>query len=238
MVPGRHRKRQPSPCGFPGTPAAPRHGPVLTLTLWGRGPHPGRRRLGVGLAVRDTLRLAVRVTPPPGPEEPVPVTWVRRDDPAGFSLSLPSDRWQRSVYGVQGGLTRIDCTPGGGTRLVRVAVDTSPDYDEPCEHQLDLEAQLRRPARYERVTMERNVHRDRGGSLWELHVDRAGERPRRLRGAAPGDRGVVPRPGRRRVRAVPAAARGGLGDDTGAVRHAAAGVAVSGRSSPSERSES
>ncbi|MBG0853097.1 serine/threonine protein kinase [Streptomyces spinoverrucosus] len=120
---------------------------------------------------RDGGSATSSVTPSastsPSPQESVPATWVRKDDPAGFSLSLPSDRWKRSVYGVQGDLTQIDYSPDGGIHLVRIAVDTSPDFDDPYEHQLDLEEQLQRLAQYQRVTMEKNNYRDREGSLWE-----------------------------------------------------------------------
>ncbi|MGW1541084.1 serine/threonine-protein kinase [Streptomyces sp. NPDC002309] len=103
----------------------------------------------------------------PAPQESVPAGWVRKDDPAGFSLSLPDDSWQRTVYGVDGDLTQIDYTPDGGTRLIRIAIDKSPDFDDSYEHQRDLEEQVQRLAQYERVTMERKTYRDREGALWE-----------------------------------------------------------------------
>ncbi|MBX9396995.1 serine/threonine protein kinase [Streptomyces sp. TRM72054] len=114
---------------------------------------------------RDGASASSSASPSPG--ESVPATWVRKDDPAGFSLSVPSDRWQRKVYGVQGDLTQIDYTPDGGKHLIRIAVDTSPDFDDPYEHQRDLEEQLQRLAQYQRVTMKENLYRDRKGSLWE-----------------------------------------------------------------------
>ncbi|GEC09430.1 hypothetical protein SSP24_70850 [Streptomyces spinoverrucosus] len=118
---------------------------------------------------RDGASATSSVSPStsPSPEESIPATWVRKDDPAGFSLSVPSDRWQRKVYGIQGDLTQIDYTPDGGTHFIRIAVDTSPDFDDPYEHQRDLEEQVQRLAQYQRVTMEENIYRDRKGSLWE-----------------------------------------------------------------------
>ncbi|MGA5894037.1 protein kinase domain-containing protein [Streptomyces venetus] len=92
--------------------------------------------------------------------------WVRHDDPAGFSLSLPKG-WKRKPFGPQGELKQIDYTPDGGRHFVRIAVDTSPDFGDPYAHQLDLEQQLKDLAAYKRVTLERNVYRDRGGALWE-----------------------------------------------------------------------
>jgi tRNA A-37 threonylcarbamoyl transferase component Bud32 len=96
----------------------------------------------------------------------VPDGWTRRDDPAGFSLYLPKG-WQRKPFGPQGELRQIDYTPDGGRQFVRIAVDTSPDFADPYAHQLDLEQQLQGLADYRRVTLERNVYRDREGALWE-----------------------------------------------------------------------
>ncbi|WP_217235169.1 serine/threonine-protein kinase [Streptomyces sp. AC555_RSS877] len=93
-------------------------------------------------------------------------TWVSVDDPAGFSLSLPRG-WKRSVYSSEGGIEQIDYSPDGGEHFVRIAVDESPDFGDPYAHQLDLEEQLRRLVDYDRVRLERNVYRDRDGSLWE-----------------------------------------------------------------------
>ncbi|MET9758441.1 serine/threonine-protein kinase [Streptomyces sp. NPDC006372] len=95
-----------------------------------------------------------------------PDGWVRHDDPAGFSLSLPKG-WKRKPFGPQGELKQIDYTPDGGRHFVRIAVDTSPDFGDPYAHQLDLEQQLKDLVDYRRVTLERNVYRDRGGALWE-----------------------------------------------------------------------
>ncbi|MFC9683333.1 serine/threonine-protein kinase [Streptomyces sp. NPDC056948] len=96
----------------------------------------------------------------------VPDSWVRHDDPAGFSLSLPKG-WKRKPFGPQGELKQIDYTPDGGRHFVRIAVDTSPDFADPYAHQLDLEQQIKDLVAYKRITLERNVYRDRGGALWE-----------------------------------------------------------------------
>ncbi|MFC5638315.1 serine/threonine-protein kinase [Streptomyces bullii] len=97
---------------------------------------------------------------------PVPAGWVRYDDPLGFSLYLPRG-WKRQVYDDEGDLRQIDYTPDGGRHFVRIAVDTSPDFADPYAHQLDLEQQLSRLVDYRRVTLERNIYRDRGGARWE-----------------------------------------------------------------------
>jgi tRNA A-37 threonylcarbamoyl transferase component Bud32 len=96
----------------------------------------------------------------------VPASWIRHDDPAGFSLSLPKG-WKRKPFGPQGELKQIDYTPDGGRHFVRIAVDTSPDFADPYAHQLDLEQQIQALVDYKRVRLERNVYRDRGGALWE-----------------------------------------------------------------------
>ncbi|MFH8804480.1 serine/threonine-protein kinase [Streptomyces sp. NPDC017936] len=87
-------------------------------------------------------------------------------DPLGFALSLP-EGWERQVYQDDGDLKQIDYTPDGGEHFVRIAVDASPDYDDPYAHQVDLEQQLQRLVDYRRVTLERNVYRDREGAEWE-----------------------------------------------------------------------
>ncbi|WP_345569927.1 serine/threonine-protein kinase [Streptomyces plumbiresistens] len=100
------------------------------------------------------------------PEGSVPETWVSVDDPAGFGLSLPKG-WKRSVFSSKGGIEQIDYSPDGGKHFVRIAVDDSPDFSDPYAHQIDLEEQLLDLVDYKRVTLERNLYRDRDGSLWE-----------------------------------------------------------------------
>ncbi|MFI8894699.1 serine/threonine-protein kinase [Streptomyces paradoxus] len=97
----------------------------------------------------------------------IPASWTRYDDPAGFSLYLPKG-WKRKPYGPQGELKQIDYSPDGGEHLLRVAVDDSPDFDVPYEHQLDLDQQLRlRLTDYTRLKLERDIYRDRQGSRLE-----------------------------------------------------------------------
>ncbi|WP_037681294.1 serine/threonine-protein kinase [Streptomyces griseus] len=94
-------------------------------------------------------------------------TWVSVEDPLGFELSLPDKTWKREVFSIQGDLKQIDYTPDGGEHFVRIAVDTSSDFNDAYEHQRDLEQQLDRLVDYKRVRMEKNLYRDREGSLWE-----------------------------------------------------------------------
>ncbi|MFD5267118.1 serine/threonine-protein kinase [Streptomyces sp. NPDC058335] len=93
-------------------------------------------------------------------------SWEDIDDPLGFGLSLPRG-WERSVYQDDGDLQQIDYSPDGGKHFVRIAIDASPDFDDPYAHQIDLEQQLQGLADYERVTLERNTYRDREGAEWE-----------------------------------------------------------------------
>ncbi|MEU2772317.1 hypothetical protein ABZ646_05155 [Streptomyces sp. NPDC007162] len=100
------------------------------------------------------------------PDGAVPTDWVTKHDPLGFSLSLPKG-WKRSVYGIDGDLKQIDYTPDDGKHFVRIAVDSSPDFSDALAHQEDLEQQLHKLVDYHRVTMEKNLYRDRPGAVWE-----------------------------------------------------------------------
>ncbi|WP_345588548.1 serine/threonine-protein kinase [Streptomyces marokkonensis] len=106
-------------------------------------------------------------TPGKNPGGSVPAGWVRRDDPVGFSLSLPED-WQRVPFDEDGELQQIDYTPDNGNHFVRIAVDTAPDYNDPYAHQLDLDLQLQqRLVDYRRVGLERTTYRDHDSARWE-----------------------------------------------------------------------
>ncbi|MFJ7176973.1 serine/threonine-protein kinase [Streptomyces massasporeus] len=186
----------PPPAGTPATGTSPAgtasYGPTGPTTIGptGTGPQPtgtGRRRrlrtfaLVVALAAIIGGGTAVvlqqwhqnrqggsgsSVSTTEGPGGSVPDSWIRYDDPAGFSLYLPKG-WKRTPYGPQGELRQIDYSPDGGRHFVRIAVDTSPDFADPYAHQLDLEQQLQRLVDYKRVTLERNIYRDREGARWE-----------------------------------------------------------------------
>jgi hypothetical protein len=101
-----------------------------------------------------------------GAQGGVPASWVRYDDPVGFSLYLPKG-WKRTVFGKSDDLIQVDYSPDGGKHFVRIAVDTSPDFSDPYAHQLDLEQQLQRLRDYRRVTLHDNLYRDRDGARWE-----------------------------------------------------------------------
>ncbi|AZQ36851.1 serine/threonine protein kinase [Streptomyces cyaneochromogenes] len=138
-------------------------GTAVLLQKWGPG--------SPGASASTTT-----TTPPPspsatddqGPEGGVPASWVRVEDPLGFSLYLPKG-WKREVVGKEfDGLQQIDYTPDGGEHFVRIAVDTSPDFANAYDHMVDLEQQVgRRLVGYETVYLKKNLYRDREGSLWE-----------------------------------------------------------------------
>ncbi|MBL1081439.1 serine/threonine protein kinase [Streptomyces actinomycinicus] len=97
----------------------------------------------------------------------VPASWKRYDDEWGFSIYLP-EGWSRKVVGVPGEIKQVDYTPDGGKHFVRIALDSSPDFPDANEHQLDLDDQLsRRLVDYHRVRLEKNLYRDLDGSVWE-----------------------------------------------------------------------
>ncbi|MDQ0959680.1 tRNA A-37 threonylcarbamoyl transferase component Bud32 [Streptomyces sp. B4I13] len=99
-------------------------------------------------------------------EGAVPDSWQPVDDPLGFGLSLPKG-WERTVYQNDGDLQQVDYSPDGGKHFVRIALDKSPDFSDPYAHQIDLEQQLTRLVHYTRVTLEKNLYRDRAASEWE-----------------------------------------------------------------------
>ncbi|WP_181808340.1 serine/threonine-protein kinase [Streptomyces shenzhenensis] len=98
----------------------------------------------------------------------IPAGWQQYDDPAGFTLYLPAG-WKRSVsIKKTAGLEQIDYSPDGGTHLVRVAVDTSPDYNNAYDHMRNLEWQLgQRLVDYRTVSLKKGVYRDLPSSRWE-----------------------------------------------------------------------
>ncbi|MFF3992372.1 serine/threonine-protein kinase [Streptomyces cyaneofuscatus] len=115
-----------------------------------------------------TAPTTPRTTPPPaatdpGPAPEIPEGWRRVEDPAGFSLVVPKD-WTREVNEGQ-----IDYTPDGGAHRIRISVDPDPDFDHPYLHMQNMEEQLadRLPG-YQRIRLEKNIFRDRPGSLWEF----------------------------------------------------------------------
>lgn len=84
-------------------------------------------------------------------------------DPAGFTLFVPNG-WKRQMDGDQ-----IDYTPDNGKHFIRIASDTTPDYDNPYEHLLDLEKQLKQRTDYKRQKLNQNTFQDSARSaLWDF----------------------------------------------------------------------
>lgn len=97
----------------------------------------------------------------------VPDDWERYDDPVGFSLSLPKG-WKRSVSIDQDGIRQVDYSPDRGKHLVRVAVDTDPDFRTSYEHLTDLDQRVSpRLLEYKRLVLKEEVFRDEPGARWE-----------------------------------------------------------------------
>ncbi|MFK0103376.1 serine/threonine-protein kinase [Streptomyces sp. NPDC091217] len=97
----------------------------------------------------------------------VPAGWARRKDPVGFSISLPKG-WKRSVSIDQDGLQQVDYTPDKGKHLVRVAVDTAPDFSTSYAHMKNLQQQVsKRLISYQELSLKEELFRDQPGVRWE-----------------------------------------------------------------------
>jgi serine/threonine protein kinase len=97
----------------------------------------------------------------------VPAGWERRHDPVGFSISLPKG-WKRSVSIDQDGLQQVDYSPDKGKHLVRVAVDTAPDFSTSYEHMSNLDQRISpRLLDYKRLSLKEELFRDQPGVRWE-----------------------------------------------------------------------
>ncbi|MFE5143798.1 serine/threonine-protein kinase [Streptomyces fagopyri] len=96
-----------------------------------------------------------------------PTGWERRHDPVGFSVSLPKG-WQRSVSIDEDGLRQVDYTPDKGKHLVRVAVDTAPDFSTSYDHMKYLDRRISgRLQNYEQLRLKEELFRDQPGVRWE-----------------------------------------------------------------------
>ncbi|MET8585024.1 serine/threonine-protein kinase [Streptomyces collinus] len=96
-----------------------------------------------------------------------PAGWERIKDPVGFSISLPKG-WKRTVSIDQDGLRQVDYSPDKGKHLVRVAVDTAPDFPTSYEHMTRLDQRISQHlVAYQRVTFKKELFRDQPGSRWE-----------------------------------------------------------------------
>ncbi|MEU6313164.1 serine/threonine-protein kinase [Streptomyces sp. NPDC047014] len=92
-----------------------------------------------------------------------PAGWQRVTDPTGFTLFVP-DGWTRQMDGDQ-----IDYTPDNGKHFIRIAADTTPDYDNPYAHVLDLEKQVQKRTDYKRQKLNQNTFRDSTrAAIWDF----------------------------------------------------------------------
>ncbi|GHE13174.1 serine/threonine-protein kinase [Streptomyces alanosinicus] len=136
-------------------------GAAVAVQEWG-----GAAEQNTGSAGGASPATSASDSTAPGPEGTIPDSWQTYRDPLGFSLSLPKG-WKRTVYGIQGDLKQIDYSPDGGKHFVRIAIDGSPDFATPLQHQQDLEQQIQKLVDYKNVAMKANIYRDRPGALWE-----------------------------------------------------------------------
>lgn len=93
----------------------------------------------------------------------VPAGWQQVDDPAGFSVLVP-EGWERRMNGDQ-----IDYTPDDGVHFLRIAVDTTPDFQDPFHHMKDMEKNVDGLPEYQRIRLGPNTFRGQTkAALWEF----------------------------------------------------------------------
>ncbi len=99
-----------------------------------------------------------------GDEAAPPAGYTKVVDPlAGFTLFVP-DGWTRKANGDQ-----IDYTPDDGKHFIRIASDSTPDYQDPYAHLLDLEKQVQKRTDYKKVRLNQNTFRDSTrAALWDF----------------------------------------------------------------------
>ncbi|MFJ5550796.1 serine/threonine-protein kinase [Streptomyces sp. NPDC093225] len=97
-------------------------------------------------------------------KDTLPAGWVRVTDPAGFTLAVPKG-WKRRTDGDQ-----IDYTPDEGKHRIRISRDTTPDFENPYMHLLDVEKSVRsRLPKYHRETLHANTYRGQTqAGVWEF----------------------------------------------------------------------
>ncbi|MGW3912681.1 serine/threonine-protein kinase [Streptomyces sp. NPDC005070] len=112
-----------------------------------------------------------------GSQGAVPAGWEHRDDPVGFSVSLPKG-WTRSVSIDKDGLRQVDFTPDKGKHLVRVAVDTDPDFSSSYKHMINLDENLAgHLLDYSQLLLKEELFRDQPGARWEYTWDALAKDP-------------------------------------------------------------
>ncbi|MET8857146.1 serine/threonine-protein kinase [Streptomyces sp. NPDC004579] len=112
-----------------------------------------------------------------GDQGAAPAGWEHHDDPVGFSVSLPKG-WTRSVSIDKDGLQQVDFTPDKGKHLVRVAVDTDPDFSSSYKHMSNLDEALSPRLRdYSQLLLKEELFRDQPGARWEYTWDALAKDP-------------------------------------------------------------
>ncbi|MGW6295773.1 hypothetical protein [Streptomyces sp. NPDC055058] len=135
---------------------------AVVLQQRGDGSRPG----GGGTSAASSASPAAEDPEDERSKGGLPAGWVRRKDPYGFSVVLPGADWKRVV--LDGENRQVDYTPDGGKHFLRIAVDDSPDFDDPYEHLGDLDQQIgQRLVDYRRVELRRLVYRDRDSARLE-----------------------------------------------------------------------
>ncbi|MER5459289.1 serine/threonine-protein kinase [Streptomyces sp. NPDC002668] len=123
----------------------------------------GLAAMKYGAAKDSSKRTGTQSTPDASAPASAPSGWHRVEDPEGFSLLVP-DGWTRQTDGDQ-----IDYTPDNGRHRIRISSDTSPDFENPYMHMLDIEKTLKRLPKYQKVKLRPNTFRDQTNSaLWEF----------------------------------------------------------------------
>ncbi|MFF8533446.1 serine/threonine-protein kinase [Streptomyces sp. NPDC015532] len=143
-------------------------GVAVALQHFGTGGSPGGSASASSTRSADTKPS----TKPSGKggQGAVPTGWERHDE-VGFSVSLPKG-WKPSVSIDQDGLRQVDYSPDNGKHLVRVAVDTDPDFDSSYKHMSDLDGNLSVRLRdYSQLLLKEELFRDQPGARWEYTWD-------------------------------------------------------------------
>ncbi|WP_392973281.1 serine/threonine-protein kinase [Streptomyces sp. LN245] len=143
-------------------------GVAVALQHFGPGGSPG------GSASASSTRSAdAKPSAKPsdkGGQGAVPAGWERHDE-VGFSISLPKG-WKSSVSIDQDGLRQVDYSPDKGKHLVRVAVDTAPDFSTSYDHMSALDENLSERLRdYRQLLLKEELFRDQPGARWEYTWD-------------------------------------------------------------------
>ncbi|MBC2864150.1 serine/threonine-protein kinase [Streptomyces mexicanus] len=187
--PGRSRSGPTAVAPVPRGPAPVRSGPrrrLRTLALvvtaaavlgggaavafqeWGGMEQNTRSSSG---AVPATSSPSASGSATPGGAGSLPAGWEQHHDPVGFSIFLPKG-WKRSVSIDQDGIRQVDYSPDRGKHLVRIAVDTAPDFRTAYEHMSNLDQRLARRLRdYKTLSLKDELFRDQPGVRWEYTWD-------------------------------------------------------------------